>query len=81
MISVPIARPAIPFGTCGAIPLVGAGVAVTALADWLFYLHQPKRSSLASKRCSRISASITRFEFSARQRGSPMCLMVYWCGT
>lgn len=41
MISVPIARPAIPFGTCGAFPLLGAGAAVTALADWLFYLHQP----------------------------------------
>jgi hypothetical protein len=25
----------------GAIPLLGAGVAVTALADWLFYLHRP----------------------------------------
>jgi hypothetical protein len=41
MISVPIARPAIPLWMCGAIPLVGAGVAVTALADWLFYRHQP----------------------------------------
>ncbi len=41
MISVPIARPAIPFGMHGAIPLAGAGVAVTAVADWLFYLHHP----------------------------------------
>ena len=41
MISVPIARPVIPFGMCGAIPLFGTGVAVTALADWLFYLHHP----------------------------------------
>jgi hypothetical protein len=39
MISIPIARPSIPFGICG--PLLGAGVAVTALADWLFYMHVP----------------------------------------
>jgi hypothetical protein len=26
---------------CGALPLLGAGVAVTALADWLFYRHAP----------------------------------------
>lgn len=41
MISVPIARPAILFGMCGTISLLGAGLSVTALADWLFYLHQP----------------------------------------
>jgi hypothetical protein len=43
MISVPIARPrpAIPFGMRRTIPLLGAVVAVTALADWLFYQHQP----------------------------------------
>jgi len=39
MISTPIARPSIPFGICGT--LLGAGVAVTALADWLFYMHVP----------------------------------------
>jgi Domain of unknown function (DUF4173) len=39
MISIPIARPSIPFGIRGT--LLGAGVAVTALADWLFYMHVP----------------------------------------
>ena len=41
MISVPIARPAIPFGMRGPFLLLGTGGAVTALADWLFYRHQP----------------------------------------
>jgi hypothetical protein len=41
MASFPIARPAIPSWMCGTLPLLGAGVAVTALADWLFYLRAP----------------------------------------
>jgi hypothetical protein len=41
MTSFPIARPAIPSWMYGTLPLLGAGVAVTALADWLFYLRTP----------------------------------------
>jgi Domain of unknown function (DUF4173) len=41
MISLPIARRAIPFTMGSTIPLLGTAVVVTALTDWLFYLHQP----------------------------------------
>ena len=41
MISVPIARRTIPFRIGSTIPVLGAAGAVTALADWLFYRHQP----------------------------------------
>ena len=37
----PIARPAFSFGIPRTARLIGAGVVVTALADWLFYLHAP----------------------------------------
>jgi hypothetical protein len=41
MISFPIARPAIPYGMSGPLECLGAAAALTALADWLFYLHTP----------------------------------------
>jgi hypothetical protein len=41
MTSSPIARLAIPFGTTGALRVLLAGAALTALADGLFYLHAP----------------------------------------
>jgi hypothetical protein len=41
MTILPIARPSIPFALSGPLLLLGAGVAVTALADWLFYQHAP----------------------------------------
>jgi hypothetical protein len=44
MTSFPIARPAIPSWVCGTLALLGAGLVVTALADWLFYLHAPGMS-------------------------------------
>jgi hypothetical protein len=37
----PIARPAFSFATPGTAGLIGTGAVVTALADWLFYLHAP----------------------------------------
>jgi hypothetical protein len=37
----PLARPAFAFGIPGTARLIGAGVAVMALADWLFYLRAP----------------------------------------
>jgi Domain of unknown function (DUF4173) len=41
MTSIPFAPPAIPFSLRGALVLAGAAVAVTALADFLFYQHAP----------------------------------------
>jgi hypothetical protein len=41
MTSIPLARPAIPFSLHGALSLAGAAVAITALADVLFYQHAP----------------------------------------
>jgi hypothetical protein len=41
MTSFPISRSAIPSWMCGTLSLLGAGVVVTALADWLFYLRAP----------------------------------------
>jgi hypothetical protein len=41
MISLSMARPAIPSAIRGALQRLGLGVAVTAFADWLFYLHPP----------------------------------------
>ena len=37
----PLVRPAFSFGIPRTARLIGAGVVVTALADWLFYLHAP----------------------------------------
>jgi hypothetical protein len=41
MISLPVAKPAIPSELRCAPQSLAAGLAVTALADWLFYLHRP----------------------------------------
>jgi Domain of unknown function (DUF4173) len=41
MTSLVAAKPAISSRTRGALQGLGAGAAVTALADWLFYLHRP----------------------------------------
>jgi K+-sensing histidine kinase KdpD len=41
MTSIPLARPAIPFSMHGALLPACAAVAVTALADVLFYQHAP----------------------------------------
>ena len=41
MISLSMAKPAIPPAIRSALQRLGVGVAVTALADWLFYLHPP----------------------------------------
>jgi hypothetical protein len=44
MTSLPIPRPAIPFAISGPLLVLGAGAAVTALADQLFYRHAPGAS-------------------------------------
>ncbi|MBV8746348.1 MAG: DUF4173 domain-containing protein [Xanthobacteraceae bacterium] len=41
MVSFPMARRTIPFRIGSKIPLLSAAAVVTALADWLFYRHQP----------------------------------------
>jgi Domain of unknown function (DUF4173) len=41
MISLEIAKPAIPFEIRAPLQCLGAAAGATALADWLFYLHRP----------------------------------------